>query len=525
MFLEFWANEDIVSKKSRRKRGISDEMTEQALESIVFGKDSDILDKISKKCKNTELSEKIGFFEDRAPEEVNRVVIDSDSEESDESDNDISYTKSDFLSRRTTDEEVLSNETTTEKKSVWIDSDDYIQVSDAMKECRKLPKRVTNDDKYKDYLENKFNDLYKKPKWAQMDDKDDSQDSSGSDSDEDVNRTAQAFKARTRRIDRGVLAIKKCTHLTNDHKMKSSLNCVEFHPTSTVGMVSSPNGSVHLFQVDGKINARIQSIQFKDFKIETAKFNKSGEELIVGSKRESGFYFYYDMISGKIVKIPFVRGNQKYSLEKFVLSNDHKLIASKGNNGFVNILTAKTKEHIFDLKMNGEVMSLAFSDDSNVLLSHGNGGKVYVWDVRNRQCMNRFVDEGCVSGTAIALSHDSKFCCTGSDMGVVNVYNYNDVLTQSEPKPLKTIMNLTTEISQLKFNHSSELLLMSSKDKDNSIKCVHMKTLTVYPNFPFAAKNYGRINDSDISLNSGYMTLATNGGTAHLFRLTDFGDY
>ncbi|CAG2183262.1 unnamed protein product, partial [Oppiella nova] len=174
-------------------------------------------------------------------------------------------TKSDFNLRRVA-EEVMDSET--KKKSVWSDSDDYIDVSDAMKDCRKLPKRVAKEDKYKDYLENKFNDLYKTPKWAQMADKDKSSDDS--DSDEDVDQTAQRFKARPQGLDKRFLAFKKCTHLTNDHKMKSSLNCVEFHPTSTVAMVSAPNGTVRLFQVDGKINARIQSIQFKDFMIETA---------------------------------------------------------------------------------------------------------------------------------------------------------------------------------------------------------------------------------------------------------------
>ena len=306
---------------------------------------------------------------------------------------------------------------------------------------------------------------------------------------------------------------------------QSQLNCVEFHPTSTVALVSSPKGTVKLFQVDGKINAKIQSIDFKDFKIEIAKFNKSGDELIVGSKRESGFYFYYDMMAGKIVRIPFIRGKEKYCLEKFVLSNDGKYIASKGKNGFINVLTAKSKEHVFDLKMNGEVMSLGFSDDSNLLISNGNAGKAYVWDIRKRQCINRFTDEGCVLGTAVSLSPNSKYCCTGSDMGVVNVYKMDDILSKSQPKPLKSFMNLTTEISHLKFNHSSELLLMLSNAKDNSIKCVHMKSLTVYSNFPYASKNYGRIYDSDISLNSGYLSFGTGGGTAHLFRLNHYSNY
>ena len=311
----------------------------------------------------------------------------------------------------------------------------------------------------------------------------------------------------------------------NLNLFQTSLNCVEFHPTSTVGMVSSPNGTVRLFQVDGKVNARLQTVKFKDFRIDCARFSRNGDELIIGSKRDSGYYYYYDMIAARIVKIPYFIGKEKFCLDKFVLSNDQKYIASRGKNGFINILTAKTKEHVFDLKMNGEVMSMSFTDDSNMLFSHGNCGKVYIWDIRKRQCVNRFTDEGCIAGTAITLSPNSEYCCTGSDMGVVNVYKMNDVLNKTEPKPLKSLMNLTTEISHLKFNHSSELLVMSSNAKDNSIKCVHMNSLTVFSNFPDQNKNYGRIHESDISLNSGYFTFATNGGVAHLFRLTHFSNY
>lgn len=290
-------------------------------------------------------------------------------------------------------------------------------------------------------------------------------------------------------------------------------------------MVSSRNGTVRLFQVDGKINAHIQTVKLKDFRIDCARFTRDGEQLIVGSEVDSGHYYYYDMVAGRIVKIPYFVGKEKFNLEKFVLSNDHKFIASKGKNGFINVLTAKTKEHVFDLKMNGEVLSMTFTEDSNLLLSHGNCGKVYIWDIRKRQCVNRFTDEGCIGGTSIAMSPNSDFCCTGSDMGVVNVYKFNDVLTKTDPKPLKSFLNLTTEISRLKFNHSSELLMMSSNAKDNSIKCVHMKSLTVFSNFPESNKNYGRIQDLDISLNSGYFTFATNGGVAHLLRLTHFSNY
>ena len=50
---------------------------------------------------------------------------------------------------------------------------------------------------------------------------------------------------------------------------------------------------------------------------------------------------------------------------------------------------------------------------------------MYVWDVRQtRSCVHRFVDDGCVSGTAIAVSPDKRYLATGADSGVVNLYEH-----------------------------------------------------------------------------------------------------
>lgn len=77
-----------------------------------------------------------------------------------------------------------------------------------------------------------------------------------------------------------------------------------------MALVWSPNGIVTLFEVDGKIITKFQSINFKDFRIETAKFINNGQELVVGSKRESGFFFYYHMNSLSVYSnFPFASKN------------------------------------------------------------------------------------------------------------------------------------------------------------------------------------------------------------------------
>ena len=79
---------------------------------------------------------------------------------------------------------------------------------------------------------------------------------------------------------------------------------------------------------------------------------------------------------------------------------------------------------------------------------------MYVWDVRQRKCRHVFVDEGCIHSTALAMSPDGRYVACGSDSGVVNMYDTATCFEAAEPKPIKAVMNLTTSIGDLTFNHS-----------------------------------------------------------------------
>lgn len=127
--------------------------------------------------------------------------------------------------------------------------------------------------------------------------------------------------------------------------------------------------------------------------------------------------------------------------------------------------------------MSGDVYDVAFTSDSRYMLSTGSKsccgcsisymrialpavvhvgqGKVYVWDMSVRECVNCFVDEGCIRGTTIAVSPNSEYVACGSNSGVVNLYTGAQCLNSSQsstPKPIKPIMNLTTGIDALSIN-------------------------------------------------------------------------
>lgn len=70
--------------------------------------------------------------------------------------------------------------------------------------------------------------------------------------------------------------------------------------------------------MDGKHNPKIQSVYLDGFPIHTAHFSTDGREVIMGSKYRN--FQYYDMMAGKIVNVPRIKGRMTLSfLEAFTV--------------------------------------------------------------------------------------------------------------------------------------------------------------------------------------------------------------
>jgi U3 small nucleolar RNA-associated protein 18 len=204
-------------------------------------------------------------------------------------------------------------------------------------------------------------------------------------------------------------------------------------------------------------------------------------------------------------------------LEVFEVSPDSSTIAFAGNEGYILFVKSKTKELIGTLKMNGTVRSLAFADDEQQLLSHGGDGHVYHWDLRTRACIHKAVDEGCINGTAICTSPTRNLFATGSDSGIVNVYNRDEFLG-GKKKPIKTIENLTTKVDFLKFNDDAQILAICSHMK-NSLKLIRVPSFTVFSNWPPANSTLHHPRCLDFSPGGGFMAMANAAGKVLLYKL------
>jgi hypothetical protein len=215
-------------------------------------------------------------------------------------------------------------------------------------------------------------------------------------------------------------------------------------------------------------------------------------------------------------------GRSEKSFEQFCISPDGAHIAFYGDEGTAVLVSARTKQWVANLKMPGLLRAMAFTGDGN-LVAGCDDGVVHTWDCRMRRCVSQFVDEGSTGVTSVAVSPNSQFVATGcgvavvplraplwrrahgvacvcvfvcalracdhsSKAGVVNVYRSEDLTRLSSsttllgpkaPTPAKAIMNLTSRIDMLRFNHTSEMLAASSQSVKDAMRIVSPRVLHV----------------------------------------------
>jgi U3 small nucleolar RNA-associated protein 18 len=163
----------------------------------------------------------------------------------------------------------------------------------------------------------------------------------------------------------------------------------------------------------------------------------------------------------------------------------------------------------------------------------GSDGILYTWDLRMRRCLSQQVDEGNFNTSCLAAAADGGYLATGSTAGVVNLYNSSSskvdgssssrLLRPSSLPPLKSLMNLTTTVDSLAFNHDSQLLAMGSRMKKDSLRLVHLPSMTVFSNWPTSKTPLHYVHSLAFSPSSGYLALGNAKGRVLLYRLHHFG--
>ncbi|KAG7209972.1 hypothetical protein KM043_011561 [Ampulex compressa] len=417
--------------------------------------------------------------------------------------------------------EIQNSELQNTKKPAWVDEDDIkYSVNIAVKaQNRRLPGERP-EELYTQLLENKYKQLVGTPKWAELDRESDNQ---FNDSDEILKHSCHLEQPKKKLLPKNLIDIKALTAINKQtHTEGPIISSLEFHPSSTVALVAGTSGILSIFQVDGIENNKLHSMQYKKFPITCAKFLKDGTEILVGSQYHPHCHSY-NLISGKTYRIPLPHGIT--NMKKYEVSPDGKILALCGQSGEIFLLSSSSKELLGVLKMNTKCKTMAFMPDSKTLITHGESNEMYVWDVQSRTCINRAIDDGCLSCASITISPSGQFLATGSKQGVVNIYDTKKVLNSKVPQPIKIIMNLVTSITALKFNPASEILAMASDKQPNAFRMVHIPTFKVFSNFPTFQTKLSIPKALDFSPGNGYLGITNNSGSALLYRLKHYGNY
>lgn len=415
------------------------------------------------------------------------------------------------------------------KLPAWQDTDDaQLSVDIAAHTRSKKLRRTANEARisgidYSDRLKEQFEKLNAQPSWAQphSQDKEGVEDSDESSGEEDdiLQRTGRLLSRPRDLLPKGRISLKKMVAANHSKKAEAVVQSAEFHPTSNVILTAGFHKTLDLFQVDGDSNPHLQSVHIPGFPITTAHFTPDGREVVMAGHKKS--FHVYDMMAGKVTRIYNIRGRREKSFDRFVISPDNTLLVFLGMDGYMPLVSNQTKQWVANLKMNGAVKDVSFSPDGKKLLSTGSDGKVYVWDMSTRDCVHCFVDDGCVVGTTVSISPNGKYVACGAESGVVNVYD-EQCFKVERPKPIKSIMNLTTAVKCTKFNPSSEILAIASHEKKDALRLVHTSSCTVFSNWPKKETPLNYVYCCDFSPLSNYLVIGNAKGKALLYRLNHY---
>ncbi|KAI8969098.1 WD40-repeat-containing domain protein [Mycotypha africana] len=437
--------------------------------------------------------------------------------------------------------------------AAWEDEDDKnIKISLTSANITKKLRNTVDEDvvdgvEYTRRLRRQFNKIYPKPEWARLPSeikaekrKRTSSDSSDEDEEDGVTMDQDQLDEETRldllkstmgildkrahkksippnKID--IMRVKNANRAVP--KPKRVITSVAFHPNAQVMLTASLDKTLTLFQIDGKINPKIQSVRFNDLPIFHAEFHPSGDQIVVSGRRS--YFYIYDIQSGVIDKCPGIWGKEEKSLENFSISPCGRYIAFLGTSGTIIIVSYVTKKWYCDLKMNGTVSSVSWSSDGTFVFGFGSTGEVYQFDVQNKECVKRWQDEGCIGASIISVSPNEKYYATGSSTGIVNLYDRSVLDPElNKPKPIKAIGNLTTRINNIKFNHDSQLMVITSQQKKDQLRIIHVPTGTAYANWPTDRTPLHNVVQVAFSPNSDYLAIANARGKVLLYALKHY---
>ena len=279
-------------------------------------------------------------------------------------------------------------------------------------------------------------------------------------------------------------------------------------------------------------NPLITSLHVRDTALCNTVFHPDplDPRIFLGTYRR--FFHIWNVSTGVVEKITRIYGHQhaQRSMDRFLLSPSGQYLAllgtaRKGGGASIHVLDAKTLQWAQEIRVEsrGGIADFYWWHDSSGMSIAGKNGEITEWDIVQRRPVIRWLDEGAVGITVIALggicgksrresedkddaSHppgSDRYIAIGSTSGIINIYDRRSIFTKHNNNtstasrmatPLRTLTHLTTPVSHLHFSPpDGQLLVIASQWKRDALRLVHLPSCTVYKNWPTSGTPLGRI--------------------------------
>ena len=418
-------------------------------------------------------------------------------------------------------------------KPAWMDDDDagsanvFVVNIQETKRLRKLrtafAEHEIDSSEYERRLRSHFEKLQPVPRWAQIDTESETVRIRNENELSQLELT-KLLKSTTPLLTKEAMCVDKLRMVrlgdaNQDAYSQCVVQSVKFHPQAPVVLTCGFDRTLRLFHVDGSDNPKVQSLYFKDMPLHSASFSPNGSQVVLTGRRP--YFYIHDLMGGETIKIWGVKGRPDKSFERAAMSPYDPLLAFLCTDGYIALVSLITKQCIGQLKMNGLVSAVSFGPDMT-LYSFGSDCEVYRWDLRSLKCTGRFMDEGCVGATQVAVSPDGHWLATGCSSGIVNLYRTSSIpsnQTSSHLKPVKTFMNLTTAITSLEFHPQSHVLLIASHCVKDALRLVHMAEMRVVKNWPTSNTPLGHVTCA--AFKGAFVAIGNSQGKCLLYKMAD----
>ncbi len=345
------------------------------------------------------------------------------------------------------------------------------------------------------------------------------------------------------------ISMTRCVDANISKAAKAVVSTVQWHPEAQRNLLMAASGdkALRFYSIDGENNPMVASAFCESMPVTAAGFAQGGAEVLAVGRRP--FFYTYDVATGALSRTSKLIGREEKSWESLAVNpaamGGNAVHALFGRHGSISLVSARSKQWVGELKMNGEVRAGAFSTDGMTLVTVGTEGAVYHWDMRMHKCITRHDDDGLSPGTAVAVDSSNSTLAVGSKAGVVNLYDTSSMPREYTPSmaaaagafaPLggapagpattptlrKGVMNLTTPIDTLAFNHDGQIMVMGSRRLQDQMRLLHVPSGTVYQNWPTAATPLHYVESAAFSGDSRYLAIGNDRGRVLLYTLNHY---